>query len=95
MHYMALSATNDVTGQTDEDSEHDEHPALQEHMRHPIAFHAEMMGGTMYLNQALQQPDTPHFVEAVAQEVNAMLTTITGKSPSVLKSHLPWTLFHL
>jgi hypothetical protein len=47
---MASSATNDVTGKTDEDREHDEYLALQERMRHPIAFHAEMMGDTMYLN---------------------------------------------
>ena len=50
---MALLATNDVTGQTDEDRKHDEYLALQEGMRHPIAFHAEMMGDTMdtmYLN---------------------------------------------
>ena len=39
-------------------------------MRHPIAFHAKMMGDAMYLNQALQQPNAPHFVEAVEQEVN-------------------------
>jgi hypothetical protein len=29
-----------------------------------------MMGDTMYLNQALQQPDAALFVEAVVQEVN-------------------------
>jgi hypothetical protein len=39
-------------------------------MRHPVGFHAEMMGDIMYLNQALQQPDAAHFVEAVVQEVN-------------------------
>ncbi len=70
MHYMASSATDFVTGQTDEDCEHDEHLALQEHMRHLIAFHAEMMGDIMYLNRALQQPDAAHFMEAVGQEVN-------------------------
>ncbi len=70
MHSMASSATNFVTGQTDEDRKHDEHLALQEHMRHPIVFHAEMMGDIMYLNQALQQPDAAHFMEAVVQEVN-------------------------
>ncbi len=71
MHYMASSANDFVTGQTDEDCKHDEHLALQECMRHhPIAFHAEMMGDIMYLNQALQQPDAAHFVEAVVQEVN-------------------------
>ncbi len=29
-----------------------------------------MMGNIMYLNQALNQPDAPHFVEAVITEVN-------------------------
>jgi hypothetical protein len=42
-------------------------------MRHPIAFHAEMMGDIMYLNQALQQPDAAHFMEAVVQEVNGRI----------------------
>jgi hypothetical protein len=70
MHYMASSATDFITGQMDEDPEHNEHLALQERMRHPIAFHAETTGGIMYLNQALQQPDAAHFVEAVVQEVN-------------------------
>ena len=68
MHYMAAKAV--VTGQTDEDKEHDEHLALQERMRHPIAFHAEMMGDIMYLQQALRQPDASHFVDAVISEVN-------------------------
>jgi hypothetical protein len=53
MHYMAVEAT--VSGQTLEDREHDEHLALQERMRYPIAFHAEMMGDIMYLQQALRQ----------------------------------------
>jgi hypothetical protein len=61
MQDMALSATNDVTGQTDEDHEHDDHLALQELMRHPNAFHTEMMGDTMYLNQDLQQLKATHF----------------------------------
>jgi hypothetical protein len=62
MHYMASSATALVTSQMDEDRKHDEHLALQERMRHPIAFHAEMMGDIMYLNQALQQPGAVHVV---------------------------------
>ncbi len=67
---MASSATHFVTGQMDKDHEYDEHLALQDCMRHPIAFHVEMMEDIMYLNQALQQPDAAHFVEAVVQEVN-------------------------
>jgi hypothetical protein len=36
----------------------------------PIAFHTEMMGDTMYLQQALRQPDAKEFVQAVIKEVN-------------------------
>jgi hypothetical protein len=70
MHYMASSATDFITGQMDENHKHDENLALQECMRHPIPFHAEMMGEIMYLNQTLQQPDASYFVKAVVQEVN-------------------------
>jgi hypothetical protein len=49
MHYMASQAT---TGDMDEDLFHDAHLQLQEHMRNPIAFHAEMMDDIMYLQQA-------------------------------------------
>ena len=68
MHYMAAKAIE--SGQTLEDREHDKHLALQECMRHPIAFHAEMMGDIMYLQQALRQPDASHFVDVVISEVN-------------------------
>jgi hypothetical protein len=51
MHYMASQAT---TGDTDEDLFRDAHLQLQERMRNPIAFHAEMMGDIMYLQQALK-----------------------------------------
>jgi hypothetical protein len=67
MHYTASQAT---TGNTDEDLFHDAHLQLQEHMRNPIAFHAEMMGDIMYLQQALKQPDAKEFVQAVIKEVN-------------------------
>ncbi len=80
VHYMSASATagNTYDGRTfgDNDSQtfkdllHDEHLALQDCMSRPIAFHAEMMGDIMYLNQALNQPDASHFVEAVIAEVN-------------------------
>ncbi|KAL7503607.1 hypothetical protein ACHAXN_001832 [Cyclotella atomus] len=39
-------------------------------MRHPIAFHAEMMGDIMYFHQAMQQEDADKFVKAVVKEVN-------------------------
>jgi hypothetical protein len=55
MHYMSARATTacNSDGQTDEDLKHKEHLSLQDCMSHPIAFHAEMMGDIMYLNQAL------------------------------------------
>ncbi len=67
MHYMASQAT---TGNTDEDLFHDAHLQLQEPMRNPIAFHVEMMGDIMYLQQALKQPDAKEFVKVVIKEVN-------------------------
>jgi hypothetical protein len=68
-------------------------------MRHPIAFHAEMMGDTMYLNQALQQPNATHFVEAVVQEVNGhvvnnhwQLTKCSKVPPDVRVVPSVWSL---
>ncbi len=55
----------------DFDARHDYELELQERMRHPISFHAEMMGDIMYLHQALQQQDAPEFVKAVVKEVNS------------------------
>jgi hypothetical protein len=66
MHYMASQAT---TGNRDEDLFYDAHLQLQEQMRNPIAFHAEMMGDIMYLQQALKQPDANKFVQAFIKEV--------------------------
>jgi hypothetical protein len=42
-------------------------------MRKPIAFHAEMMGDIMYLQQALRQPNEKEFVQAVIKEANGHL----------------------
>jgi hypothetical protein len=67
MHYMASQAT---MGKTDADLFHDSHHQLQERMRNPIAFHAEMMGDIMYLQQVLRQPNRKEFVHAVIKEVN-------------------------
>jgi hypothetical protein len=39
-------------------------------MKNPIAFHAEMMGDIMYLQQVLKQPNAKEFVQAVIKEVN-------------------------
>jgi hypothetical protein len=64
MHYMASQAT---TGNTDQDNTNLQ---LQEQMRNPIAFYAEMMGDIMYLQQVLKQPDAKEFVQAVIKKVN-------------------------
>jgi hypothetical protein len=50
LHHVAHES---IMGKTDEDLFNDSHLELQERMRNPIAFHAEMMGDIMYLNQAL------------------------------------------
>jgi hypothetical protein len=59
--------------ETNEDLFHDAHLELQERMQNPIAFHAEMMGDIMYLQQALRQPDAKEFVQAVVKEINGHL----------------------
>jgi hypothetical protein len=61
MHYMASQAVCEH----DYDCLHDSHLDLQDCMRHPIAFLAEMMGDVMYLHQAFFWPDSKEFVEAV------------------------------
>jgi hypothetical protein len=47
MHYMA-NVSEAYLNETPEDLFHDQHLNLQERMRNPIAFHAEMMGNIMY-----------------------------------------------
>jgi hypothetical protein len=58
-----------TTSKTDEDLFHDSHLQLQERMRNPIAFHAELMGDIMYLQQGLRQLDAMEFIQAVIKEV--------------------------
>jgi hypothetical protein len=67
MHYMASQAT---MGNADEDLFHDAHLQLQEQMRNPITFHAEIMGDIIYLQQVLKQPDAKEFVQAFIKKVN-------------------------
>jgi hypothetical protein len=50
LHYMASQAVC----KHDYDRLQSSHLKLQDHMRHPIAFFAEMMGDVMYLHQALR-----------------------------------------
>jgi hypothetical protein len=54
MHHVASQS---LIRETPEDLFHDLHLALQEHMKNPIAFHAEVMGDFMYLHQTLKQDD--------------------------------------
>ncbi len=70
MHYMASQAT---TGNTNEDLFHNAQLQLQECMRNPIAFHTEMIGDIMYLQQALKQPNAKEFVQVVIKEVNRLM----------------------
>ncbi len=67
MHYRALQST---MSKTIKYIFHDSHLQLQEQMRNPVAFHAEMMGDIMYLQQVLRQPDTKEFVQAIIKEIN-------------------------
>jgi len=67
LHHMAHQST---FKETDEDLFHDAHLELQEQMQNPIAFHAEMMGDIMYLQQALRQHNAKEFVQAVVKETN-------------------------
>eukprot|EP00956_Cyclotella_meneghiniana_P025434 scaffold53086_cov60-Cyclotella_meneghiniana.AAC.2 len=58
MHYMqAHAAITPEEAEFNYAREHDQHLSLQERMRHPIAFHAEMMGDIMYFHQAMRQKD--------------------------------------
>ena len=72
--YIGLTSTSfhsdPVRNPIDYDAEHDEHLLMQERMRHPIAFHAEMVGDTMYYHQAMRQPDAPQFMDAIVKEIN-------------------------
>ncbi len=51
------------------------HLDLQECMSQPITFLAEMMGGIMYLHQALCQPDAQEFMEAIIKEINGHIAS--------------------
>ncbi len=64
-------ANQSIETPTWEELEHDQHLELQERMRHPIAFHAEMMGNIMHMHQAIQQPVAAEFVKAMVKEINA------------------------
>ncbi len=67
MHYMSSQTTTSKMG---EDLFQESHLQFQEQIRNPIAFHAEMMGDIMYLQQELRQPNMKEFVQAVIKKVN-------------------------
>jgi hypothetical protein len=46
------------------------HLELQGWMQNSIAFHDEIMGGVMYLQKALSQPDAKKFVGAIVKKMN-------------------------
>ncbi len=70
---MANKSTT-VFDETAEDLFHDQHLEIQERMRNPLAFHAEMMDDIMYFQQSMNQPDKKKFVGAVIKEVNGHVT---------------------
>ncbi|EJK76133.1 hypothetical protein THAOC_02121 [Thalassiosira oceanica] len=55
--------------QTNYAEAHDELLSLQERMRDPIAFAAEMEGDIMYYHQAMKQKDADKFSQAVVKEI--------------------------
>jgi len=78
MHYIANKSTT-AFDETEEDLFHNQHLEIQECIRSPRAFHAEMMGDIMYFQQAMNQPDKQQFVKAVIKEFMAMSPTSTGR----------------
>jgi hypothetical protein len=69
--YIANMATEGVNwGESVADQEHTEHLSLQDRMRHPVTFLAEMCRDVMYFSQAICQQDGKQFVEAIVKEIN-------------------------
>ena len=69
--FVANEATEDgELGESDANQEHMDHLSIQDRMRHPVAFLAEMCGDVMHFAQEIRQPDRKKFVEAIVNEVN-------------------------
>ena len=66
---------------------HDKHLGLQDRMRHPIAFHAEMIGDVMYYHQSMKQDYAEEFCKAVEKEVSGHIEN--GHWELVHKSEIP------
>jgi hypothetical protein len=73
MHHMAHQFTID---ETNEDLFHDAHLELQERMQNLIAFHTELMGDILHLQQALRQHDAKEFAQAVVKEINGHVQSV-------------------
>ena len=56
MYYMAAQGISD--GKMEADLFHNSQLKLQECVRNPIVFHAEMMSDIMYLHHTIRQPGT-------------------------------------
>ena len=84
-YYMAARATADDVDLFTQ--KHDEHLGLQDRMRHPIAFHAEMCGDIMYYHQAMRQDDADEFKKAVEKEVNGHVEN--GHWKLIKRSEIP------
>jgi hypothetical protein len=83
MHYMASQAVC----KHDYNCLHYNHLDLQDCMRHPIAYLAEMMGDIMYLHQALRLPDAREFVKAVIKDTNGHIDNNHWKL--ILRAEVP------
>jgi hypothetical protein len=52
---------------------------IQRQMADPIAFAASLDPGTMYLHEAMRQPDCEQFIKAMVKEVTTHTNGVTGK----------------
>ncbi|KAL7523209.1 hypothetical protein ACHAWF_000425, partial [Thalassiosira exigua] len=84
-YYMAATAALDDGGLLTQ--RHGEHLALQDRMSHPIAFHAEMVGDSIYYHQAIRQDDAAEFEKAVVKEINGHVDN--GHWQIIRKSEIP------
>lgn len=57
-------------GESDKDQEYTSHLSIQDRMQNPVAFWSEMCGDVMHFRQAMKQPDSHQFVDAVVKELN-------------------------
>ncbi len=69
--FVANAATDGgELGDSAADQENTCHLAIQDRMRHPVAFLVEMCGPIIYFSQEIKQPDRKQFVDAIVKEVN-------------------------